>query len=90
MSILQATELPGQSSESEKAFAPGLLMTREELRSRLRDPALAVVNVLPKEAFKEGHIPGSISLPVAEINERAPLVLLNLAQETAVYCAAPT
>jgi rhodanese-related sulfurtransferase len=88
--MLDTKELAGKASESENTFAPGLLMTREELRSRLRDPALAIVNVLPKQAFQEGHIPGSISLPVAEINDRARLVLLNLVQETAVYCAAPT
>ena len=79
-----------QSSELE-AFAPGLLISRDELRARLKDPSLVIVNVLPREAFLAGHIPGSISLPVADINnERAGSVLPSLSQEVAVYCANPT
>jgi len=78
-----------QSSELE-AFAPGLLIGREETRARLRDPSLVIVNVLPREAFLAGHIPGSISLPATEINERAGLVLPSVSQEVAIYCANPT
>jgi rhodanese-related sulfurtransferase len=61
-----------------------------ELSLRLRDPALAIVNVLPREAFLEGRIPGSVSLPVADIPARARQVLADPAQELAVYCASPT
>ena len=87
--MINAKEAAGETGEPENTFAPGLLMAREELRSRLNDPSLVIVNVLPKEAFRAEHIPGSISLPVAEINERARLVLPNLAQEISVYCASP-
>ena len=87
---MEATDLPGQSAEPEKSFAPGLLMASGELRSRLHDPSLVIVNVLPKEAFRAEHIPGSISLPLSEINERSRLVLPNSAHEICVYCASPT
>jgi rhodanese-related sulfurtransferase len=89
MTILKATEFPSPSSEAAKAFTPGLLMTREELRSRLNDASLVIVNVLPKEAFRAEHISRSISLPVAEINDRARLVLPDVAPEICVYCASP-
>ena len=78
-----------QSSELE-AFPPGLLIGREEVRACLRDRSLIIVNVLPREAFLAGHIPGSISLPVTEINERAGLVLSGLSRDVAIYCPNPT
>ena len=65
-------------------------ISRNELRSRLNDPRLAVVNVMPKETFRDGHIPSSIKLPVADINSRAREFLPDLGQEIAVYCAGPT
>ena len=65
-------------------------VSREEVRARLGDPSLALVDVLPAEAFASGHIPGSLSLPVAQINERARHLLRNLNQEIVVYCASFT
>lgn len=65
-------------------------ISREEILARLRDRALVIVNVLPKEAFADGHIPGSINLPLAEIESRARHVISNLGQEIAVYCTGPT
>lgn len=65
-------------------------ISRNELRSRLNDPRLAIVNVMPKETFRDGRIPNSINLPAADINSRAREFLPDLAQEIAVYCAGPT
>jgi rhodanese-related sulfurtransferase len=65
-------------------------VSREEIRSRLGDPSLALVDVLPAEAFASGHIPGSLSLPIAQINERAPQLLRDLDQEIVVYCGSFT
>jgi rhodanese-related sulfurtransferase len=78
------------SQSVELGAAPGLLISRDEVRARLKDPSLVIVNVLPREAFLAGHIPGSISLPVTEINERARSTLPSLSQEVAVYCTNPT
>jgi rhodanese-related sulfurtransferase len=63
---------------------------REEILARLQDRALALVNVMPADSFKAGHIPGSINLPIADIELKAPRLLSNLAQEIAIYCAGPT
>ena len=68
--------------------APGV--SREEILARLRDPSLALVNVLPRETFAEAHIPGSVNLPVAQIRERAPAALPDRSKEIVVYCAAFT
>ena len=70
---------------------PGVpLIALEELMRRLRDPGLAIVNVLPREAFLAGRIPGSLSLPLAEVGDRAREVLPRLSQDAAVYCGGPT
>ena len=69
---------------------PNLKITRDELRARLADARLAIVNVMPKETFRDGHSPNSINLPIAEIDRRARQVLPDFAQEIAVYCAGPT
>jgi len=65
-------------------------ISRDEILARLQDRALAIVDVLPPESYKAGHIPGSINLPVAEIETKARQFLSNLEQEIAIYCAGPT
>ena len=65
-------------------------ISRDELRARLRDRALMILDVLPKEAYAEAHIPGAISLPVGEIETKARQAISNLTQEIVVYCGGPT
>ena len=70
--------------------AGGLIISRAELSGRLADRALVIVNVMPVESFKAGHIPGSVNLPIADIPSKARQVLSDLHQEITVYCAGPT
>ena len=65
-------------------------ISREELFRRLHDSSLIVVDVLPKEGYYSGHIPGAVNLPVDELTERAPEVLPDRAGEIAVYCGSFT
>ena len=65
-------------------------ISREELVARLHDPSLTIVNVLAKEAWRAQRIPGSLSLPVADIPGRAASVLPDRRADIAVYCASPT
>ena len=65
-------------------------ISREEILARLQDRALAIVDVLPPASYKAGHIPGSINLPVADVETQARHLLSNLEQEIAIYCAGPT
>jgi len=64
--------------------------SRDEIIRRMRDPAFVLVNVLPAEAFVQGRIPGSLSLPVADIPQRALQVLPDLSADITVYCGGPT
>ena len=63
---------------------------REELRRRLADPTLTIGNVLPRVAWEEARIPGSKSVPLAELTERAPEQFPDLDQEIVLYCGGPT
>ena len=65
-------------------------VSREEILSCVQDPAFALVNVMPKEAFESGHIPHSVNLPVAEIETKARQIFPHVAREITVYCSGPT
>jgi rhodanese-related sulfurtransferase len=65
-------------------------ITRDELLARLGDPALTVVDVLPRESYEAQHIRGAVSLPVAEIPARAGQVLPDRDRDVIVYCGGPT
>ena len=65
-------------------------ISRGELVARLRDPSLTIVDVLPHDAWKTQHIPGALSLPLAEIPSRAATVLPDRNADIAIYCASPT
>lgn len=65
-------------------------ISREELRARLRDQRLVIIDVMPEDRYADGHIPGSINLPLAQIETKARQAIPSLSQEIAVYCAGPT
>jgi rhodanese-related sulfurtransferase len=62
----------------------------QELYRRLGDKSLIIVDVLPREAYMSGHIPGALSLPLAEVDSRAREVIPDRDAEIAVYCASAT
>lgn len=63
---------------------------RSEIVARRGDPAFVLVDVLPRASYEEGHLPGALNLPVAEIETRAGEVLPDRAADIAVYCASDT
>ena len=65
-------------------------IAREEILARLNDPSLLLVNVMPKEAFDEAHIPRSLNLPLAEIETKARQVFPEIGRELVIYCGGPT
>ena len=69
---------PGQSPDD---------ISLQELNRRLGDKSLIILDVLPTEAYLNGHIPGARSLPLAEVSARASQVIPDRAAEIAVYCA---
>ena len=64
--------------------------TFDEIRRRIDDPDFVLVDVLSRESFVNGHIPGARSLPLAEIPTRAAEVLPDRTADVVVYCSKPT
>lgn len=62
-------------------------VTREELRGRLRAGEVVLVDTRPVEEYRAGHIPGAVSLPVAELERR--LAELPADKEVIAYCRGP-
>jgi rhodanese-related sulfurtransferase len=63
---------------------------RATLERMLFDPDVTVVDALPREAYLAAHIPGTYSLPLAEIPARALVELPDRARTIVVYCASIT
>ncbi|QFY11903.1 metalloregulator ArsR/SmtB family transcription factor [Nonomuraea phyllanthi] len=62
-------------------------VTAGELAARLADPGTVVVDVRPVTDFAAGHVPGAISLPLAELRER--LDELPRQARIVAYCGGP-
>jgi rhodanese-related sulfurtransferase len=62
-------------------------ISRDEIRRRLGDPTLLLVDVLPREAYAVEHISGAMNLPLAELEQRALEVLPDRTADIATYCA---
>ncbi|MGH2825984.1 MAG: ArsR/SmtB family transcription factor [Actinomycetota bacterium] len=61
------------------------LLTKEELAKRIRrKDDLLVVDVRPKEEYVAGHVPGAVSIPVAELRRRLKELPKN--KEIVAYC----
>lgn len=65
-------------------FAP---VTRKELRRMMREDLVTVLDARPREEFEAGHIPGAISIPVAELDQRWSE--LPRGREVIAYCRGP-
>ncbi|MCW8380757.1 ArsR/SmtB family transcription factor [Streptomyces justiciae] len=59
-------------------------VSREELRTRVAAGDVVLLDVRPVEEYRAGHIPGALSIPVAELADR----ISELPEETeiVVYC----
>jgi rhodanese-related sulfurtransferase len=67
------------------------MISRDELKTRLdQGDDLTLVEALSPPAYRDGHIPGAINLPSAQVRELAPKRLPDKAAEIVVYCASPT
>jgi rhodanese-related sulfurtransferase/DNA-binding transcriptional ArsR family regulator len=62
-------------------------ISQEELRSRLDDPALVVLDVRPLPEYEAGHIAGARSLPISELRSR--LAELPRSRKIVAYCRGP-
>lgn len=60
---------------------------RESLIQRVKEGAVVVLDVRPTEEYQAGHIPGAISIPVEDLEQR--LSDLPSDQEIVAYCRGP-
>ena len=61
-------------------------ITRDELvRLRSTDMRVRIVDVLSKESYAQEHVQGAISIPLDEVEQRAP-VALKKNEKIVVYC----
>lgn len=59
-------------------------ITRAALLERLHDDAVTLLDVRSPEEFAQGHLPGAINIPLAELERR--LGELPVEQEIVAYC----
>jgi ArsR family transcriptional regulator len=69
--------------------SPGELepITPRELRRRLRDGDVLVLDVRPPEEFAAGHIPGAVNIPPDQLRRR--LASLPRDRDIVAYCRGP-
>jgi rhodanese-related sulfurtransferase len=59
-------------------------VTREDVQRLVADGA-QLVDVLPLEEYRDLHLVGAVSIPLAELGQRAPSEL-DVAKPVVVYC----
>jgi ArsR family transcriptional regulator len=62
-------------------------VSRTELLHRLRAGTAAVLDVRPEDEFRQGHLPGALNIPLAQLERR--LAELPPNQEIVAYCRGP-
>ena len=62
-------------------------VTLSELRTLIRKDQVTVIDVRPREEYEAGHIPGAISIPIAEMKRR--IAEVPKAREVIAYCRGP-
>jgi rhodanese-related sulfurtransferase len=62
-------------------------VTLKELRRRLREGDITVIDVRPTEEYRASHIPGALSIPVQQLKRRLPQIPKG--REVVAYCRGP-
>lgn len=62
-------------------------VSRKELKQRIDNNKVLVLDVRPQEEYQEGHIPGAISIPTGELEQR--IKDLPKDKQIVAYCRGP-
>jgi rhodanese-related sulfurtransferase len=62
-------------------------VSMKELRRRMRDEDVTVIDVRPEDEYRAGHIPGALAIPVAHLKRRLAEVPRN--RDVVAYCRGP-
>lgn len=82
--LAEVQQVTRQYLEQRGALEP---VDNEELGRRVRTGEVTVIDVRPREEYVAGHIPGAISLPLADLPTR--LRELRRRHEIVAYCRGP-
>jgi len=61
-------------------------ISTKDLKSKLNQKQVTVVEALAPDRYREAHIPGALNIPPERIKELAPQVLPNKDAEIITYC----
>lgn len=96
VSLLHALQSLGQKQLAEVEQVTRLYLasrdalepvTFPELRRLMRDGDVTVIDVRPRDEYEAGHIPGALSIPLADLRGR--LAQLPKSREVIAYCRGP-
>ena len=82
--LAEVEQIKRQFLEGREGMEP---VNREALLELVRKGAVTVLDVRPAEEYNAGHIPGAISIPLKELQQR--LSDLPRDQEIVAYCRGP-
>ncbi|GFG72773.1 ArsR/SmtB family transcription factor [Mycobacterium botniense] len=77
-------EVPAARDAYLRAGGTSEAITREELLVRISEGTTVVLDVRPPEEYRAGHIPGALSIPVEELNDRINELPVDVG--IVVYC----
>jgi rhodanese-related sulfurtransferase len=60
-------------------------LERDQVRRQLADHGAQLVEVLPRDSFEKEHLPGAVSIPLADLGRRARQTLDPI-RSVVVYC----
>ena len=61
-------------------------VSTKDLKSKLDQKQVTVVETLAPERYREAHIPGALNIPPERIKELAPQLLSDKDAEIITYC----
>ena len=82
--LLEVNQLVNTYLDSKDSMEP---IPRDELMQRAKEGLVTVLDVRPPVEYAAGHLPGAVSVPVAELKKY--LTQLDPEQEIVAYCRGP-
>jgi len=82
--LAEVGEITRRFLETRQGLQP---VDREQLLAKVRNGAVTVLDVRPVEEYLAGHLPGALSVPMAELERR--LAELPHDREIVAYCRGP-
>jgi len=61
-------------------------ISTKDLKAKLAQKEITLVETLAPERYREAHIPGALNIPPEHINELAPQILPNKDANIVTYC----